>query len=80
MAHSRGSGNMMIKPKNGTNDSVWSDEPDSIPLKKRRKMLLAIKLISNFADFESENELNRASISPVDDVHKEEQHYDSQTI
>ncbi|GMP25711.1 hypothetical protein CsSME_00002448 [Camellia sinensis var. sinensis] len=78
MAHSRGSGNMMIKPKNGTNDSVWSDEPDSIPLKKRRKMLLAIKLISNFADFESENELNRASISPVDDVHKEEQHYDSQ--
>ncbi|XP_028055259.1 uncharacterized protein LOC114259441 isoform X1 [Camellia sinensis] len=78
MAHLRGSGNMMIKPKNGTNDSVWSDEPDCIPLKKRRKMLLAIKLISNFADFESEIELNRASISPVDDVHKEEQHYDSQ--
>ncbi|CAL5323692.1 unnamed protein product [Camellia sinensis] len=79
MAHLRGSGNMMIKPKNGTNDSVWSDEPDCIPLKKRRKMLLAIKLISNFADFESEIELNRASISPVDDVHKEEQHYDSQS-
>lgn len=79
MAHLRGSGNMMIKPKNGTNDSVWSDEPDCIPLKKRRKMLLAIKLISNVADFESENELNRASISPVDDVNKEEQHFDSQS-
>ncbi|KAI8029995.1 hypothetical protein LOK49_LG01G02122 [Camellia lanceoleosa] len=79
MAHLRGSGNMMIKPKNGTNDSVWSDEPDCIPLKKRRKMLLAIKLISNVADFEYENELNRASISPVDDVNKEEQHFDSQS-
>ncbi|KAL7230507.1 hypothetical protein ACSBR2_008895 [Camellia fascicularis] len=79
MAHLRGSGNMMIKPKNGTNDSVWSDEPDCIPLKKRRKMLLAIKLISNFADFESDNELNRAAISPVDDVNKEEQHFDSQS-
>ncbi|KAL6993249.1 hypothetical protein U1Q18_011364 [Sarracenia purpurea var. burkii] len=73
-----GSAGLQIKSGNGVHDNVWSDVEDCIPLKKRLKMLLESKRLSDFPDSESEKGSESPSAPPIYAVKTEDQQCDLQ--